>query len=383
LSDSARSAQAIIYLTFATFPSPTAHSVQIVKMCQAMAKAGTRMKLVADVRQRSRQIFEFYDVRYPFEIVKIRLLPVWIAGRVLFLVRSLFLILKNRRCLFYTRDVFTAWFVGTLGVDFITEVHEFPAGRFRNLLMRRILSASRLRTAVFISEELRKSLFRKMGDRLAGKTTIVAHDGADLDEFPSSLSRDESRRRLHLPEGAFMAGYAGSLFEGRGLEVILEVSRVLKDVVFVIVGGERGQADRLRCKVKEAALDNVLVIGFVPHRMVPAYLAAFDALLMPYQETVLHRQKKHDTASYMSPLKAFEYMAAGRPIVASRLKVIGEILEDGRNSILVPPDSVTEWAGAIRLLRDNEPLSRKIGEQARDDVRKYSWDERVKKIFLE
>ena len=383
MSDSVRSAKAIIYLTFAALPSPAAHSVQIVKMCQALTKAGAGVKLVADVRQRPRQIFEFYNVRYPFEIVRIRLLPIRIVGRALFLVRSFFLILKNRRCLFYTRDVFAAWFVRTLRVDFIMEVHELPAGRFRNLLMGRILSASRLRAAVFISEELRKSLLPRMGDRLAGKTTIVAHDGADLDEFPSSLSRDDSRRRLHLPEGVFMAGYAGSLFEGRGLEVILEVSRVLKDVVFVIVGGEKWQADHLKRKVKEAGLANVLVIGFVPHQMVPAYLAAFDALLMPYQETVLHRQKKHDTASYMSPLKAFEYMAAGRPIVASRLKVIREILEDGRNAILVPPDSVTEWAGAIRMLRDNEPLGRAIGEQARDDVRKYSWDERVKKIFLE
>ena len=383
MSDSVRSAKAIIYLTFATLPSPTAHSVQIVKMCQAMAKAGAGVKLVADVRQRPRQIFEFYNVRYPFEIIGIRLLPVRIVGRVVFLARSFFLILKNRHSLFYTRDVFTAWFVRALNVDFIMEVHELPAGRFQNLLMRRILSASRLRTAVFISEELRKSLLRRMGDRLARQTAVVAHDGADLDEFPSSLSRDESRRKLHLPEGAFMAGYAGSLFEGRGLEVILEVSRVLKDVLFVIVGGERGQADRLKRKVKETGLANVLVIGFVPHRMVPVYLAAFDELLMPYQEAVRTHQKKHDIASCMSPLKMFEYMAAGRPIVASRLKVIGEILEDRRNAILVPSDSVTEWAGAIRTLRDNESLSRTIGEQARDDVRKYSWDKRVKKIFLE
>jgi glycosyltransferase involved in cell wall biosynthesis len=139
----------------------------------------------------------------------------------------------------------------------------------------------------------------------------------------------------------------------------------------------------LKRKVKEDGLANVLVIGFVPHRMVPVYLAAFDELLMPYQEAVRTHQKKHDIASCMSPLKMFEYMAAGRPIVASRLKVIGEILEDQRNAILVPSDSVMEWASAIRMLRDNESLSRTIGEQARDDVRKYSWDERVKKIFLE
>ena len=105
MSDSVRSAKAIIYLTFATLPSPTAHSVQIVKMCQAMAKAGAGVKLVADVRQRPRQVFEFYDVRYPFEIIGIRLLPVRIVGRVVFLARSFFLILKNRHGLAHFDDL--------------------------------------------------------------------------------------------------------------------------------------------------------------------------------------------------------------------------------------------------------------------------------------
>jgi len=383
LSDSARPPRAVIYLTFATLPSPTAHSIQIIKMCQALAKSGAGVKLVADCRQGPRRIFEFYNVHYPFEIVGIRLLPVRIVGRIVFLARSLFLIFKNRHSLFYARDVFTAWFVRALNVDFIMEVHELPAGRLQNLLMQRVFSGRRLRKAVFISEELRKSLLRRMGDRLAGRATVVAHDGADMDEFPSSLSRDESRRKLHLPEGAFLAGYTGSLFEGRGLGVILEVSRILKDVVFVIVGGEKAEADRLKRKIKEAGLANILVIGFVPHRMIPVYLAAFDELLMPYQGVVRTHQKKHDIAACMSPLKMFEYMASGRPIVASRLKVIEEILEDRQNAILVPPDSVTEWAGAIQMLKDNESLRRAIGERARSDVKKYSWDERVKKIFLE
>lgn len=379
--DAARPPQAIVYLTFATLPSPAAHAVQIVKMCQAMAKAGAGVRLVADARLEPGRIFDLYDVRHPFEIVAIRRLPVRIAGRALFLARALFLVLKNRHCLFYTRDIYSARFVSALNVDFIVEVHELPSGRFRKLLMGRILSAPRLRAVVFISEELRASFQRGMGDRLAGKATVVAHDGADLDEFPSPLSRDESRRKLHLPESAFLAGYAGSLFAGRGLEVILEVSRVLKDVVFVVVGGEKRQASRLEREVRESGLANVIVVGFVPHRSVPAYLAACDVLLMPYQEAVLHRQKGHDTSSYMSPLKAFEYMAAGRPIVASRLKVLAEILEDGRNAILVPPNSAEKWAGAIRMLRDDEPLGRRLGERARADAGKYSWDERAKRIL--
>ncbi len=383
MPESAPAGPAVFYLTFAALPSPAAHSVQILKMCQAMAEAGSDVILAADLRLPPPRVFEMYGIRRPFPILALRVLPVRVLGRTLFLLRSLPHVYGNRRRLFYARDVFTAFFVRMLNRDFVFELHELPSGLISGALMKSVLRAPRLRAAVFISEELRKLAASRLSARSLPKRILVAHDGADLEEFKPSPSLEASRRSLGLPAQAFLAGYAGSLFEGRGIEIILETARRLRNVTFLIVGGEGDQAHRLKRRAGEEGFDNLFVAGFVPHGRIPAALAACDVLLMPYQRAVLHRQKKRDTAATMSPLKAFEYMAAGKPIVSSRLKVLAEILTDGRNALFVRPEDPAEWAAAIGRLKEDAGLRRKIGEQARGDVRKYAWEERVKAIFRE
>jgi glycosyltransferase involved in cell wall biosynthesis len=85
-------------------------------------------------------------------------------------------------------------------------------------------------------------------------------------------------------------------------------------------------------------------------------------------------------AQYTSPLKLFEYMASGRPIVASDLPVLREILSDGENALLCPPDSVEAFTAAIRRLRDEPGLGARLAEQAWRDVQTYSWDERARRV---
>jgi glycosyltransferase involved in cell wall biosynthesis len=83
----------------------------------------------------------------------------------------------------------------------------------------------------------------------------------------------------------------------------------------------------------------------------------------------------------MSPLKMFEYMASGKPIIASRLEVIEEVLKDKKNALLVASDNIHEWAESIRLLKEDRFLAKRLGEQAKEDVKIYTWDERVQNIF--
>jgi glycosyltransferase involved in cell wall biosynthesis len=89
----------------------------------------------------------------------------------------------------------------------------------------------------------------------------------------------------------------------------------------------------------------------------------------------------HIASYFTSPLKLFEYMASGKPIVASDLPAIREVLSHNTNSILVPPDNPEALAGGVRYILENPAMGEKIARQAAVDVLSYTWDERTKKIM--
>jgi len=350
-------------------------------MCQAIKKIGLDVSLVSDARKTAEEIFDHYNIQYPFNIKKIKCFNIRVFGRIFFLIKAFFYIRKEQTDLLYTRDVFNAFLAKLLKQPFIFEIHELPNNRFRESLLRNVLSSPRLKKVVCISKSLKELFESRFGDVLCRKPCITAHDGVDLKNFKITLSQREARMALYLPETAFIAGYTGSLFEGRGIEIILDLAVLLKDVVFVIAGGEGKYLNLLRREVAKLNLDNVIVKGFMPHKKIPVFLQAADVLLMPYQKKVLHRQKKHDTAAFMSPLKLFEYMASGRPIVSSRIEVIEELLQNKKNALLVEPDNVEEWSHSIKYLKMNKEFADKMGRQAKQDVKDFSWETRVMKIF--
>ena len=80
---------------------------------------------------------------------------------------------------------------------------------------------------------------------------------------------------------------------------------------------------------------------------------------------------------FTSPLKLFDYMAAGVPIVASDLPALREVLQHERNVLLARPGDPDSFAEAVRRLLGEPELARRLGQQAREDVRQYGWDARA------
>lgn len=111
----------------------------------------------------------------------------------------------------------------------------------------------------------------------------------------------------------------------------------------------------------------------VPLRQVPTWYARSDITLLPYQQTI-------PTVATMSPIKMFEAMAAGRPIVASDLPAIREVLTHESTALLVPPDDLAAWAQAIERLRADRSLACRLAANARAEAGKYSWVARAKRI---
>jgi glycosyltransferase involved in cell wall biosynthesis len=125
---------------------------------------------------------------------------------------------------------------------------------------------------------------------------------------------------------------------------------------------------------------NVRIEGYVPHGVVPKYLKAADVLVMPYERGA-QDVRGSLIAEFMSPLKMFEYMASGTPIVSSDLKVIREVLRDGENAVLFRAGDGKAMLDAIMLLATDSALASRIGEKAMADARGYTWQERARSIL--
>jgi len=89
-----------------------------------------------------------------------------------------------------------------------------------------------------------------------------------------------------------------------------------------------------------------------------------------------------DVSRWMSPLKIFEYMSAGKAILCSDLPVLKEVLTHDRNAWLCTPDRPGEWVEALEHLRDEPGVRRRLGAQARKDFEaKYTWEARAKNVL--
>jgi len=366
-------------MTFASLPSKTAHSIHIMNMCQSIAKLGTKVILIADLQAETEDIFEHYDIKHRFILENIRLKKIRYIGRLIALFRMYFMVKNIDPEILYTRDLFNGWLAGLTGISFIFELHEIPVNGVRSFLLRRILCRQQLKKLVFISKRMR-SIFQGQYS-MAGDKSCIAHDGVTLDNFKGKESKEIIRKKIGLPVDGFIAGYTGSLFPGRGLEILFALAERFPGILFVIVGGEGKYLEGLKTHIDRFSVNNLLSVGSVPYRAIPDYLKSFDVLLMPYQNQVLHRQAKHDTVQYMSPLKMFEYMAAGKPIISSRIQVLEEVLQHDVNALLVEPDNIKAWESALNRVKTEDQLAQKIAQRAGQDVAGYTWDRRARFIL--
>lgn len=181
------------------------------------------------------------------------------------------------------------------------------------------------------------------------------------------------------PDGRMAAGYIGHLYKGRGIEIIAAMARRCPKIDFHIVGGT--PEDIVYWTSELAGISNLYLHGHVPHAKTKEYLVNFDMVLAPYQRKIAVAGGGH-TERWMSPLKIFEYMSSGKPLICSDMPVLHEVLQDGGNCILCPPEDVDCWVAAANNLATNKELGRRIAAKALDDfITHYTWRVKYKRII--
>jgi glycosyltransferase involved in cell wall biosynthesis len=224
---------------------------------------------------------------------------------------------------------------------------------------------------IAISAALRDRLI-EVRPQLEGRTW-VEHDGVDVQLINEHrVDREEARRRLDLPREGPILVYTGRVNEEKGASVVLDAAEILQSVSAHVVLVGRVYEESLRKRA--ASVGNVTMTGFVAPSRVPTYLAAADILLLPSTDGLPY-------ASYTSPLKMFEYMAARRPIVASDLPVLREVLSAGENALLYPNSSPLALAQAVLRLWEEPSLQSSLANRAHRDVQTYTWQRRATRIM--
>ena len=209
---------------------------------------------------------------------------------------------------------------------------------------------------------------------------LVLEDAVDLEKFDNiKANKEKLRRYLKLPLDKNIVTYCGSLNPGKGIKKIIEVSKKFnQNTFFYIIGGEKKWLNYWRNFVKSSRITNVNFIGFVRNKIVPLYLKCSDILIMLYD---LEEKNAIMDINTTSPIKLFEYMAAKKPIITTRLPTIEKIVQHNQEALLSEWDNVNDIAENIHKLLDNHQLAKKISQNAYDKVKNYTYIKRCQKIL--
>jgi glycosyltransferase involved in cell wall biosynthesis len=365
----------IVAIAGSTIPSDTANSLQVMKACQALVQIGNLVTLLVpaatSAENKSVDLKKHYGLQEDFPIE-------WLSSS----NRRMFTWDSVRRAGALQADLVYSWFpqsavFGLLSnLPVVFETHIQPTGFFGPWWHKAFASLPGRKRLVSITGALVNILERDFHMRFHPEDVVIAPNGVDLERFASLPDSVTARRQIGLYESSTVM-CTGHLYAGRGAELFLSLAKSLPQAHFVWVGG---RPEAIKTWKQKAESENITFTGFIPNSDLPLYQAAADILLMPYSRTMMGSSGTADSASVASPMKMFEYMAAGRAIVSSNLPVIREVLNE-RTAVFCEPDDIEDWRFEIEKLLSNKARRDELGNQARQDVQGYTWVARAQRIM--
>lgn len=344
----------LIYLSRARLHRPRANLIQTLHTAAAFARLGIDVTLYFAPHKSNKPDTELLAELGLERPLNIRFSPLLHSGFKLWPF-----VLFHRRALLaadavYVRSVELSHVLARLRVPHVLEIHDAQASLVRKGFLRAIVARQRqglIPCLIAISHAVARVLIEAGADP---SRVHVAPSGVEIEDFSG----------IPLPDTSAFAHprvvYIGSISRSRGLEIFVQLAeRGVADVT--LVGAAENDVPRL---------SGLRCVPYVPHREVPQWYANGDIAVMPYQADLGH-------ADSISPIKLFEAMAAGRPVVVSDLPAIREVITHERNGLLVAPDDPDAWVAAVERLRGEPELALRLACAGRETVKQFSWERRA------
>jgi len=359
-------------------PFSTANSIQVMKVCQALVQLGHTVCLYVPGDQTASwdALGAHYGLSNAFDVRWLHCPLVWRRYDLAWLA------LREARSwgasLVYTWMLQAAVLAQWKKIPVIMEMHMLPTGLLGPILFRNFVHGSGKKRILIITRALQDILEENFDFKFSLCEVQIAPMGCEPERYAGLPAPAEARNLLHLPQGVTV-GYTGHLYPGRGMDILVGLARHFPGTNFLWVGGRRVDIVFWQDRLHQEGLNNIHLTGFIENQYIPLYQAAADLLVMPYQEQV-GVSSGGDTSSICSPMKMFEYLAAGRPILSSDLPVLHEVLND-KNAVFCPPNDPEKWQIALGGLLEDEIKRSKLSEQARADALQYSWHDRTSRAL--
>lgn len=357
----------VIYIAETRLENQSAYSHHVIKMCDAFIQNNfdTTLFLPFEKKISYIQLYKDYALKgKKFFVIK-SLLKKNIKN---FFDRFLFAfkvsnIIKNLKGskLIISRSLITSFFLSIYKVHHILEIHSELKSVTKFIMINlNYINSEYIQKIILISKALNKKF------EIDKKKILILHDGVDFKNFKKKIKKNNLKT----------VTYVGSFYRGRGIELIMHLAKKFKKLNFYLYGNYSNYID-----MKLTDIKNLKLYGFKKYKDVPKLLSKSDILLMPYSNKVEVRAKGINTAQYCSPLKMFDYLAAGRIIVSSKLSGINEVLKHRKNAILVKNFDFLSWEKSFLKILSGKYNIEQIQKNSLTTAQKFTWKKRAKKII--
>lgn len=275
--------------------------------------------------------------------------------------------LRGGKFVLYTIDMDEFSFIGVslLGVPFAMEIH--GAKRYGALLNRTLKGA---RAVLTINSIVQRSLVETF--KLPPEKVLAHPNGIDVSMFSQPVDRNAWRAKWGIAPDARLVLYVGRCYPWKGMDVLDRASRLLPDVAFAFVGCTRKEFETVTGT--PCGYGNVLFFGERPYAEMPEWMKSADILL------VLGTKKNEYSYRQTSPMKLFEYMATGVPILAADTPAIRDVVSP-EEVLFYEPDNAAGLARAMRDILGNRPRAERAALRAAQSARARSWERRAESIL--
>ena len=362
----------IVYIFNSSIPSYNASSLQVVNVCQQISKDIGNITLITPDTGLKKTLYDHYGLRKNFEIKRIKLFKSFPKGikYYLFSIYSIICSYSFKPDLYITRNYFTLFLLIILKKKVIFEVHLSLdiEGRINNYIYNnlKLFNSRYIVNLIFITKSLKNFFYEKYA--IKRKNFCILPSASN---FKSKFPTIKQNKILKI-------GYFGLLNKSRGLDFICNLSKIDFKNEYYIFGGSKKIINKIK---KKSFNKNIFLNEYLPYKNIKKLMQTMDLLILPYEKKVLVSGNVGDIGKFTSPMKVFDYLGSTKPIIASSLPVLKEILSDRKNCIFVNGLNIYRWRLEIKKFSNSHSLRQIISKNNFLLSKNFTYQKRIKRMF--